>query len=183
MLAAEHFDGIRRDNPSSYDNNHNHRGGQRELDELEASKTRQCLKKTSKFLFSYIGLVGLVVIYAVAGGFLFQLLEIHEERLNCQERAADQNAELTTLKQTIVNYIQNNVTPSTSLYPIQKDNTTVAFTKIGSMLYDFRDFMLNISSKYRNTGGNCSITVDWTYPNSLLFAITVITTIGYGNIT
>jgi hypothetical protein len=154
-----------------------------ELDELETSKTRQCLIKTTKFLFSHIGLVGLAVIYAVAGAFLFQLLEIHEDKLNCQEAQGEQLTQITKLKQNIVNYIQTNATPTAITYVNEIDNATIAFAKIGSMLYDYRNFVIQTSAEYRFSGDNCSIVNKWTFPNSLLFAITIITTIGYGNIT
>lgn len=161
---------------------------QRELDELETSRGRNCCKKTAKFLFSHIGLVGLVVVYAVAGAFLFELLERHQEKLNCQEASGQQSVELTQLKQKIVAYIQYNVTsvsasPVTATYSTERDNQTVGHAKIGTMLTDYRDFVLNIGAKYRYYGDDCSTINKWTYPNSLLFAITVITTIGYGNIT
>lgn len=156
-----------------------------EVDEMDTSKTRQCFKKITKFLFSHIGLVGLVVVYAVAGGFLFELLEVHQERFNCQEAQGEQISRVTKLKQSLVAYIQYNTTSSASPANISpdKDNATVAFAKIGTMLQEYRDFVMNVSTKYRYHGDNCSTISKWTYPNALLFAITIITTIGYGNIT
>jgi hypothetical protein len=170
------------------DNEYNNEQLQREVDELETSKTRQCFKKTVKFLFSHIGLVGLVIIYAVAGAFLFELLEQHQERLNCQEAQGDLYVEMTKLKQKIVSYIQYNISSTSSSlvaspYSNPKDNLTEAYVKIGAMLYDFRNFVINIGGQYRYYGDDCSIINKWTFPNSLLFAITIITTIGYGNIT
>jgi len=172
------------------DNEYNNKQLQRELDELETSKTRPCFKKTVKFLFSYIGLVGLVIVYAVAGAFLFELLEQHQERLNCQEAKGELDAEMTKLKQKIVAYIQYNISSTStssslvaSPYSTPKDNLTEAYVKIGAMLYDFRNFVINIGGQYRYYGDDCSIINKWTFPNSLLFAITIITTIGYGNIT
>jgi hypothetical protein len=175
----------RREDPSSYNDQALNAQYQRQhdLDELETSKTRRCLKKTTQFLFSHIGLVGLVVVYAVAGGFLFQLLEIRQERYNCQEAQGEQIAQITYIKQQIIAYIQQNTTSSTGNSTNGKDNTTVAFAKIGSILYQYRQFVINATTKYRFYGDDCSVINKWTYPNSLLFAITIITTIGYGNIT
>lgn len=190
MLAYHHdatvaFGGIRKDDMSSnhnHDHDHSKYKHQHELDELETSKTRQCMKKTTKFLFSHIGLVGLVVVYAVAGGFLFQLLEERQEKYNCQEAYGEYIVQVTKLKQKLVTYIQHN-TSVTASSTSGKDNTTVAFATIGSMLYEYREFVIFSSSKYRYYGDDCSVITKWTYPNSLLFAITIITTIGYGNIT
>jgi hypothetical protein len=169
------------------DNDYQNHRPQRELDELEASKTRHCCKKTAKFLFSHIGLVGLVVVYSIAGGFLFELLEQHQDQVNCREAQGQISAQMTQLKQQIVSYVLYNTTASssadTSTYLYEKDNTTVAYTTIGNMLYNFRNFVINTGAQYRYYGDNCSMINKWTYPNSLLFAITIITTIGYGNIT
>ncbi|CAF1083701.1 unnamed protein product [Adineta ricciae] len=182
--ASAAFSGIRSDNRSSYDKygRYINNGQQHELDELEASKTRQCLKKTTKFLFSHIGLVGLVVVYAVAGGFLFQLLEERQEKYNCLEAYGEQVVKITKLKQQIVSYIQHNTTATTGSTS-GKDNATVALVKISTMLYTYRDFVISTTTKYRYYGDDCLSTNKWTYANSLLFAITIITTIGYGNIT
>lgn len=171
------------------DNQYQNSRTQRELDESETSKGRQCCKKAAKFLFSHIGLVGLVVVYAIAGGFLFELLEQHQEKLNCQEAAGEHSVQLTKLKQKLVAYIQYNITSETSTssltatYSTDKDNQTVGFAKVGAMLYDYRDFVIQTGAKYRYYGDDCSTVNKWTYPNALLFAITIITTIGYGNIT
>jgi hypothetical protein len=153
-----------------------------EIEEIQSSKARDCLKKITKFLFSHIGLIGLVVVYAAAGGFLFELLEEHNERVTCQEARGEQINQMTKLKQKILAYIQYNTT-SGSTGVNNKDNSSVAFQKIGSMLYDYRSFVIDASLKYRYFGDNCSIVNKWTYPNALLFSITIITTIGYGNIT
>ncbi|CAF0868537.1 unnamed protein product [Didymodactylos carnosus] len=145
------------------------------------SKTRSCLKKTAKFLFSHLGLVGLVVVYSVAGGFLFELLEQHEEMKNCQQAQGDQQTSINQLKQTLVSYIQFNTTSSGA--DSTKDNMTTAYQKIGSMLIDFRTNVLNITSTFKYEGQDCSEVNKWTFPGALLFSITVITTIGFGNIT
>ncbi|CAF1434785.1 unnamed protein product [Adineta ricciae] len=171
-----------------YSNNHSGR----ELDEVEMSKSRRFVKQTAKFLVSQVGLVGLVVVYAIAGGFLFELLEQHQEKLNCQEAQGEIAVQLTKLKQKIVSYVQYNTSvtsppPSptsvpTLTYVLERDNQTVAYEKIATMLYSYRDFIISIGSEYRYYGDDCSST-KWTLPNALLFAITIITTIGYGNIT
>ena len=171
-----------------YSNNH----PGRELDEVEMSKGRRFVKQTAKFLVSHVGLVGLVVVYSIAGGFLFQLLEQHQEKLNCQEAQGEIAVQLIKLKQKIVSYVQYNTSvtsppPSptsspTLTYVIERDNQTVAYEKIATMLYSYRDFIISIGSEYRYYGDDCSST-KWTLANALLFAITIITTIGYGNIT
>lgn len=158
-----------------------------EIDVKPSSKIGQCCKNTAKFLFSHIGLVVLVIVYSVAGGFLFELLERHREKVNCQIAHGEHSAKMTALKQEIVSYIRYNTTGSTAssslFYGYDKDNSTQAYEKIANMLIEFREFVIENGGKYRFYGDDCSVTNKWTFANSLLFAITIITTIGYGNIT
>ena len=45
-----------------------------------------CCKKFLKFLFSHIGLCGMVVAYSVVGGFIFQHLEQTNEKQECVKK-------------------------------------------------------------------------------------------------
>lgn len=183
--ASEGLGIARADNGSSFDKRQYYPNSRRRfrLNESKKLKSETCVRKTTQFLFSHIGLVGLVTIYAIAGGFLFQLIEEHQERIACQEANGDQIAAMTITRQKIIDYIKNNTSSLQSTYRDGKDNMTVAFSKIGSMLYEYRRLIIKSSSKYQYYSNNCDRTTQWTYANSLLFAITIITTIGYGNIT
>lgn len=134
-----------------------------------------CCKRISKFLFSHIGLVVMVVIYSVAGSFLFQLLEQHEEAKMCQEGKGEEATNIVNLKSKLLTYIQFNI--STNSLDTSKDNETVANAKIEAWLQDFRDTVNDVRDSYKYTGQDCSST-RWDFAGSLLFAITVITTIG-----
>jgi hypothetical protein len=181
-------DAYRNDISVIRDNNYQNEQPQRELDEVETSKTRQLLKKSAKFIFSNVGLIVLIIVYAIAGAFLFVLLEQHQDTLNCQEAQGQFLVQVTKLKQNIVSYIQYNTTGTASsplvtlTYSTELDNATVAYEKIADMLYDYRDFVITTSSKYRYGGDGCADN-KWTFINAIVFAMTVFTTIGYGNIT
>ena len=136
----------------------------------------QCCKKVTKFLASHIGLVVMVILYAIAGAFLFELLEQHQEAKDCQEGQGQEAANIVNLKSQLLTYIQYNITSSS--LDTTKDNETVANVKIEDWLSDFRDDVISLKSSYRYTGQNCKTELKWTFAGALLFAITVITTIG-----
>lgn len=158
-----------------------------EVEETRSSKVRHRLIKAAKFIFSHAGLVLLVGAYAVAGGFLFELLEQYQDKLNCQTAKGLFDKQISQLKQDILNYIKYNTTEAKSsntwALSTDRDNATVAYEKIGKMFYDYRAFVIETGGEYRFWGDDCTQVNKWTFTNSLLFAITIITTIGYGNIT
>jgi hypothetical protein len=137
---------------------------------------RGCCKKVSKFLFSHIGLVAMVVIYAVAGAFLFELLEQHEEAKSCQEGKGAESTNIVNLKSLLLTYIQFNITSNP--FDTSKDNETVANNNIELWLQNYRDQVLSVKETYRYSGQDCN-SPKWNFAGALLFAITVITTIGF----
>jgi potassium channel subfamily K, invertebrate len=142
-------------------------------------RTKQCCKRMFKFLFSHIGLVGMVIIYTVLGGLLFEILEQHEEKRLCEVGKGEEATTITKLKADLLTYIQFNITSNPS--DTDKDNETVTNKKIETWLVDFREKVLEVQDDYGYTG-SCE-KPKWDLPGAILFAVTIITTIGYGNIT
>lgn len=145
----------------------------------EESKRANFCKKITKFLFSHVGLVIMVILYAVAGAFLFKLLEEHQDAKNCQEGKGEESTNIVTLKSDLLKYIQFNISMSGT--DANKDNETIANQKIEDWLVAFRDKVLTIRGSYFYTGQDCT-TTRWNFADALLFAVTIMTTIGYGNI-
>ena len=54
-----------------------------EDDNEKKRRGRECCKRVLKFLFSHIGLCGMVIAYSVAGGFIFKHLEQTNEKEEC----------------------------------------------------------------------------------------------------
>ena len=146
------------------------------LNSTKKDKNRKgCCKRITKFLFSHIGLVGMVIIYAVLGGFLFELLERHEEMRLCEIGKGEEDTNIVTLRAKLLTYIQFNIT--TNPLEAGKDNDTVANETIEQWLREFRNQTLDLKSTYGYTGSDCS-EPRWNFPGALLFAVTVFTTIG-----
>lgn len=166
------------ENPAEFDSDNQVKNADEVIDDNQKNN-KGWFKKVSKFIFSYVGLVIMVVIYACAGAYLFSLLEQHEEAKNCQEGKGQESSNIVNLKSSLLSYIQFNITNSNDP---NKDNETVANEKIEAWLTEFRDQVLLLRSSYRYSGQSCDES-SWTFPGALLFAITIITTIGYGHIT
>lgn len=163
------------DQDTSFNDGHINNSTDQLENNLNDKKNQNCCKRISKFLFSHIGLVAMVVIYAVAGAFLFQLLEQHNEAKNCQEGKGQESTNIVNLKSHLLSYIQFNI--SSSPTDTTKDNETVANQKIEDWLTTFRDDVLTVRSTYAYSGQDCE-KYKWNFPGALLFAVTVITTIG-----
>lgn len=142
--------------------------------ESDGGTTGRYCKTIFKFLFSHIGLVVMVIAYACAGSFLFQLLEQHNEAIQCEEGKGQESTKIVNLKSNLLSYIQFNISSNNDP---SKDNETVANAKIETWLTEFRDTVLEIKSSYAYAGSDCG-TTRWSFMNTLLFTVTIITTIG-----
>ena len=146
------------------------------LNDLQATnKRRNFFKRISKFIFSHIGLVLIVIIWSVLGGFIFELLEQSKEIEDCEKGKGDENNNIIALRSKLLDYIQSNITSNPD--DNTKHNETVANANIEQWLQEFRDQTMDLKSQYRYTGNDCN-QPKWNFPGSLLFAVTAITTIG-----
>ncbi|CAF3345444.1 unnamed protein product [Rotaria socialis] len=132
-------------------------------------RCKNCCKSVTTFIFSRVGLCLLVVAYAFAGGVVFQLLEGPHEGEVSQgvHRRLNITVErlFNTSEQSKVLHVNNWTTMARQiLEEYQLD--LVRQTKRGYQGERFEDD-----------------TKQWNFPGAILYAITVITTIGYGHIT
>lgn len=123
-----------------------------------------CCKKFTAFLFSHIGLCGLVIAYSIMGGFIFMSLESSQEML--ERKSVDLSRKLQLERMW-------NITVDTLI--LGKQNWTYEMERV------LKEFQTEIyeATKLRGWDGQSDTAeAQWSFPNSLLYSITVITTIG-----
>ncbi|UJR30820.1 hypothetical protein I4U23_018337 [Adineta vaga] len=140
----------------------------------ETVRRRSFYRRFVQFLFSNLGLVLVVVAYSIGGAFLFQLLEQYIELQNCQQGTLTENISITNISETSFNYVILNMDTA---------NASTMHNQIAGYLKNFTADVFERREKLRYTGQNCTESSGWNFPSALLFAITVITSIGYGHIT
>ena len=131
-----------------------------------------CCKKSMKVIFSHVGLSGMVIVYSIIGGFIFQHLERTNEKQECVN---SQNK-----YEPMENVTKYNLWEISANYRNDED-MEMALEEFQKQLVKFRDDVLALGYD----GTNCALMGEpggpaykWSYPGALLFSVTVITTIG-----
>nr|KAG5690678.1 hypothetical protein BaRGS_013464 [Batillaria attramentaria] len=140
------------------------------------TKTKDgCCKKFAKFLFSHVGLCGMVVLYCVAGGFIFEHLEKNNEEQICFESLSEYSPmESKTINSTMKIFFDYGGISTDA-------NRELMEVQIRSVLETFRNNTLAIGydgracSKYGQEGGP---SYEWSWAGGLMFSVTVVSTIG-----
>ncbi len=132
-------------------------------------RCKSCCKSLTTLIFSRVGLCLLVVAYAFGGGMVFQFLEgPYEGRVT---EGVQRRLNITVEK------LFNTSDQSKVLY---KSNWT---TMARQILEDYQQELVRQTKRgYQGERLDDDIK-QWNFPGAILYAITVITTIGYGHIT
>ncbi|XP_046564170.1 uncharacterized protein LOC124272976 [Haliotis rubra] len=137
-------------------------------------KCLQCCKKATAFLFSHIGLCSLVVAYTIMGGFIFKAIE-----------GPFENKVKTKIRETRIKMVDKMLQHATelSLSEIGHENFTAL---VDQQLKDFQKTVFKETKDHGWDGKDKSDAdvpeMQWSFASSLLYAITVMTTIGYGHV-
>ena len=131
-------------------------------------------KSIMQFLFSNVGICVIVVLYCVAGGFIFEHLEKKNEQQICydtrDEYAPMENKTLQQMHDVIVENLGNS-------------NLNVLMIELRTILETFRDNSIHIGYEgdicgdYGKDGGPI---YKWSWFGAMYFSVTVISTIGKG---
>ncbi|RLU22968.1 hypothetical protein DMN91_005246 [Ooceraea biroi] len=143
------------------------------FDPMEVEKPSRCIKflrllwKFSRFVFSHVTLISLVVAYCLIGAYAFESLEATHEK---------------EVKRSIKN-IRGNV--SEKLWQITKDfDVLIRENWTKQALSELKDFEDSLMEKMKQgwDGSEEENNIQWTFAGALFYSIIVITTIGYGHI-
>ncbi|XP_067132129.1 potassium channel subfamily K member 18-like [Centruroides vittatus] len=138
----------------------------------QLSRCEKCVHRVrsgATFVMSHLGLVAVVVGYAVIGGFAFQALEEgNEER---------KRMEIIMLRANVVDTLWLITTDQNKV--LKMENWT---EKAKDTLKEFEKAVVQAMSS-EGYDGNDEGQLQWSFPGALFFSIIVITTIGYGNVT
>lgn len=128
-----------------------------------AEKCKEFARSFVAFIFSKVGLVVLVVGYAIGGALLFQAVEgPHEDKeMHFNQVASYRNDTLDELWQI-----------TTQLNIFSKDTWS---NRVDDRI---KRFQASLIEQIRDNGYDGSLSPQWTFSGSFLFALTVITTIG-----
>lgn len=127
-------------------------------------------KKITTFLFSRVGLCFVVVGYVVVGGFIFRSIEGSYEEEKAKNRSLI-NDVVNTKTDNLVNEIWN-MTKFEKVFH-EKNYTN----KLKAKLIDYQKNLTDaVKDGYK--GSSHSNITKWTYPGSILYSVTIVTTIG-----
>ncbi|XP_076363165.1 TWiK family of potassium channels protein 7-like [Tachypleus tridentatus] len=132
-----------------------------------ANRCKTCCRKFTAFMFSHVGLCGLVVGYSIMGAFAFRALEAPYE----EEKAS----EVIEMREQTVKRLWDITCNYNVLY---RENWTRTVT---SEIEDFQSALIAaVRDGYDGKGVEAG--QQWSFSGAFLYSLTVITTIGYGNI-
>ncbi|CAB4062937.1 unnamed protein product [Lepeophtheirus salmonis] len=144
--------------------------------EVYVKKVKSIWKVISSALFSHIGLFILCMLYAVLGAWIFMKIELpEEEKLHELKKNKSKNVDsaISYLKRIWWEYANN-----IDAYNYSRKGYEEA---VRADLNTLKHFVVEYNSDY-GFDGTDDWDYSWTFANSLLFTITIMSTIGYGHI-
>lgn len=128
-------------------------------------KMKDCCRKLVAFMFTQVGVGGLIVAYAICGAVAFEYVE---ERYVCQERLKAEK-----LKNETVEMLWN-VTEQYNML-----NTSAWVVKVDKALASYQK---ELTTLIRNGYEEKSPEDIWDFSTALMFCLSVFSMIGYGNV-
>ncbi|XP_071531996.1 two pore potassium channel protein sup-9-like [Panulirus ornatus] len=128
-------------------------------------KVKDCCRSTIAFIFSNVGVCGLMVGYTTMGAYLFSTIESQDDMVITADLLRSKTIEELW-----------NITVAYNV--LDKPNWTANVTSVVSQ---YQKAIINLVGEGWD-GGNTTLHNKWTIDGGFLYSLTVITTIGYGHI-
>ncbi|XP_045466134.1 TWiK family of potassium channels protein 7 [Harmonia axyridis] len=141
---------------------------QRRYERSFGKRCKEFFRSLVAFLFSNVGIIGLVVGYTMGGAFMFRALE---KDYHLQVKTDVANAE----KVAVVEIWNKTLT----MNPFTEEEYRKMLE--GQLMKFQKSIVLSVRRGY--DGSKLSYSEQWSIAGAFLYSLTVITTIGYGNIT
>ncbi|XP_063220306.1 TWiK family of potassium channels protein 18 [Bacillus rossius redtenbacheri] len=138
----------------------------------EKNWTQKCkdyLRHFVAFMFSNVGIIGLVVSYTIAGAFIFIAIE--------NRKVIDGNVMVMREREILAKHMWK------LTYDMNVFNESHWKKTMLSELQNYQEKVVEAIRLGFDGTDNVGESFQWTFPGAFLYALTVITTIGYGNVT
>lgn len=143
----------------------------RKKEKTPFQRFKEHCRKFTAFMFSNVGIILLVILYTICGAFVFQAIEIYEY---------ENNKELEPAKYGLLN---PNYTAECLERIWRETAENIAFYDAQSYKERINEILLDFQRAAKNhTLIGQDINKQWSFSGAFLYSLTVITTIGYGNI-
>ena len=135
---------------------------------------KECCRKALKIFFSHVGTLTMVIVYMVMGGFLFQYLELDNEKNVCVQRYMEFEAKLNESEKRTVAIVQVGKSAN--------ENETSILVRKELEKFASEVFTLSVDpSRICSTIGQPGNPPSWSTINSMYFCATIVSTIGMSN--
>nr|CAH7766888.1 unnamed protein product [Callosobruchus chinensis] len=133
-------------------------------------KFKEYIRQLVAFLFSNVGIIGLVVGYTIAGSFIFMTIEGR----HVQKMKLEVIGNRTLYAQKLWN-----ITMQLNAKVMSKEDF---HRRIADELFQYQKIVVNFTRRGYDGTDELNCTAQWSFAGAFLYSLTVITTIGYGNI-
>ncbi|KAI9552978.1 hypothetical protein GHT06_020864 [Daphnia sinensis] len=131
-------------------------------------KLKEFARKLIAFLFGHVGICGLVVGYIIMGAFAFMAIESEDQKRQYED--------VVRVREATIQNLWNITHQLNVLYPSEWNESVSIQVQL------FQQKIVQFNGEADPGGGDAGTTGAWSFSASFLYCLTVITTIGYGNI-